>query len=88
MSHNITIELPVQIHPACDVKDTALSSQGRSEAKSRIIGPGFSTTFTPGKKVGSRNVEGTRLRVGTANVGTMRGRSGEIVEMVGRRRLA
>ena len=34
-----------------------------------------------------KKVESIRLRVGTANVGTMRGRSWEIVKMVDRRRL-
>ena len=28
-----------------------------------------------------------RLRVGSANVGSMRGRSGEVIEMAGRRKL-
>ena len=30
---------------------------------------------------------GTRLRIGTANVGTMRKRDGEVVDMAGRRKL-
>ena len=85
MSHNLSICLPVRILPV--TKDTALSSQGQGEARSRTIGPGFSAAFLPGKKVDRRNVESIRLRIGTANVGTMRGRSVEIVEMVDRRRL-
>ena len=35
----------------------------------------------------ARGVECVELRVGSANVGTMRGRSGEVVEMCGRRKL-
>ena len=34
-----------------------------------------------------KSAKGVELRIGTANVGTLRGRSGEVVEMVGRRRL-
>ena len=35
----------------------------------------------------ARGVECVELRIGSANVGTMRGRSGEVVEMCGRRKL-
>ena len=78
MSHNLSIYLPVRILPV--TKDTALSSQGRAEAINRTIGPGMNMR-------GVKRVEGIILRVGTANMGTMRGRSGKIVEMVGRMRL-
>jgi hypothetical protein len=39
----------------------------------------------PGRS--DKSAKGVELRIGTANVGTLRGRSGEVVEMVGRRRL-
>ena len=40
-----------------------------------------------GLKGGNKENLEKRIRIGTANVGTMRGRSGEIVDMAGRRRL-
>jgi len=39
----------------------------------------------PGRS--EKSAKGVELRIGTVNVGTLRGRSGEVVEMVGRRRL-
>ena len=39
------------------------------------------------EKLARGTESGLRVRVGSANVGTMRGREGEVVEMVGRRRL-
>ena len=39
----------------------------------------------PGRS--DKSAKGVELRIGTVNIGTLRGRNGEVVEMVGRRRL-
>jgi len=63
----------------------AVSSLARGEKCVTAAGVGSTTSQQPCKIAGE--VNGLRLKVGTVNVGTMRGRSGEIAEMAERRRL-
>src|SRR6476469_3623448 len=57
---------------------------------SRYRGASGSEPLAPIREIGYRQEgtiggEGERLRIGTVNVGTMRGREGEVVEMMERR---
>lgn len=63
----------------------AVPSLVRGEKCATAARVGFTTSQQPCKIAG--DVKGLRLKVGTVNVGTMRGRSGEVAEMAARRRL-
>ena len=65
----------------------SLLASGEKCATAARVGP--ITSWQPCKIAGEKKgrKEGIRLRVGTVNVGTMRGKSGEIVEMAARRKL-